>query len=219
MGDAIGQTLPTAIGIAISPLPIVAVVLMLVTPRGRVNGAAFVAGWIFGLALVGAIVLAVAGGADASADGEPATWASVLKLVLGLLAVLLGVRQFRAKGEAKTPKWMEALDDFTPAKAAGTGVLLAAVNPKNLLLSVAGAATIAATGIDTGEQAIAYAVFVVIATLGVAAPVVIAIAMGDRSRDVLDGLKSWLSANNAVIMAVLLVVIGAKLAGDAISAF
>jgi threonine/homoserine/homoserine lactone efflux protein len=219
MGDAIGQTLPTAIGIAISPLPIVAVVLMLVTPRGRVNGAAFVAGWIFGLALVGAIVLAVAGGADASADGEPATWASVLKLVLGLLAVLLGVRQFRAKGEAKTPKWMEALDDFTPAKAAGTGVLLAAVNPKNLLLSVAGAATIAATGIDTGEQAIAYAVFVVIATLGVAAPVVIAIAMGDRSRDVLDGLKSWLSANNAVIMAVLLVVIGAKLVGDAISAF
>jgi hypothetical protein len=35
MGQAIGQSLPTAIGITLSPLPIVAVVLMLVTPRGR----------------------------------------------------------------------------------------------------------------------------------------------------------------------------------------
>jgi threonine/homoserine/homoserine lactone efflux protein len=223
MGDAIGQTLPTAIGIAISPLPIVAVVLMLVTPRGRVNGPAFVLGWVVGLAVLGAIVLAVAGGADASGDGEPATWTSVVKLVLGLLAVLLGVRQFRGRpragGAAETPKWMHALDEFTPGKAFGTAVLMSAVNPKNLLLAVAGAATIAGTGIDADEQAIAYAVFVVIATLGVATPVAIAVAMGDGSRRVLDGLKSWLSDENAVIMAVLLVVIGAKLVGDAISGF
>jgi len=148
MGEAIGQTLPTALGIAISPLPIVAVVLMLVTPRGRVNGSAFVLGWIVGLAVLGAIVLALASGADASEDGEPATWVSVLKLVLGLLAVLLGVRQFRGRSaNGDEPSWMQALDRFTPVKAAGTGALLSAVNPKNLLLAVAGAATIAQTGI------------------------------------------------------------------------
>src|SRR5215207_1282578 len=201
MGDAIGQTLPTAVGIAISPLPIVAVVLMLVTPRGRVNGPAFVLGWIVGLAIVGAVVLVAASGADASDDGEPATRTSALELVLGLLALLVGVRQFRGhrNGAAETPKWMRALDELSPAKAAGAGVLLSAVNPKNLLLAVAGAATIAGTGIDAGEQAIAYAVFAVIATVGVASPVVIAIALGDRSRHVLDALKTWLSENNAVI--------------------
>lgn len=223
MGDAIGQTLPTAVAIAISPLPIVAVVLMLVTPRGRVNGSAFVLGWIVGLAIVGAIVLALASGANASDDGEPATWVSILKLVLGLLALMLGVRQFRSRpcpdGAAATPKWMQALDQFTPVKAAGTAVLLSAVNPKNLLLSVAAAATIAQTGIDAGEQAVAYAVFVVVGTLGVALPVVIAVAMGDRSGPLLDRLNSWLTENNAVIMAVLLVVIGAKLVGDAIAGF
>ena len=84
MGEAIGQVLPLAIGVALSPLPIVAVVLMLVTPRGRANGLAFVAGWIVGLAVVGAIVLAVAGKAGPSDDGSPATWVSVLKLVLGV---------------------------------------------------------------------------------------------------------------------------------------
>jgi threonine/homoserine/homoserine lactone efflux protein len=223
MGDAIGQMLPTAVGIAISPLPIVAVVLMLVTPRGRVNGVAFVLGWIAGLAVVGAIVLAVAGGADASDDGQPATWVSVLELVLGLAALLLGARQFRARPRAgetpESPKWMQALDTLTPAKAAGGGVLLSALNPKNLLLAVAGAATIAQTGIDGGEEAIAYAIFVVVATIGVALPVVLAIALGERSRELLDDLKDWLAAHNAAIMTVLMVVIGFKLIGDAISGF
>ena len=61
MGQAIGGSLPLAIGIAISPIPIIAVVLMLATPRARANGPAFLAGWLFGLGIVGAIVLALAG--------------------------------------------------------------------------------------------------------------------------------------------------------------
>jgi threonine/homoserine/homoserine lactone efflux protein len=223
MGEAIGDMLPAAVGVAISPLPIVAVVLMLVTPRGRVNGPAFVLGWVLGLAVVGAVVLSVAGGASASDDGAPATWVSVLKLVLGLLALLLGVRQFRGRprGDAKpeTPKWMHALDTFEPPKAIGTGVLLSAVNPKNLLLAVAGATAIAQTGIDGGEQAIAWVVFILVASAGVAAPVVAALVLGDRSRHALDELKDWLAANNATIMSVLLVLIGAKLIGNAISGF
>jgi hypothetical protein len=223
VGEAIGQILPTAVGVAISPLPIVAVVLMLVTPRGQVNGAAFVLGWMLGLAIVGAIVLSVASGANASDDGEPATWVSVLKLALGVLALLLGVRQFRSRprGDAQpeAPKWMRALDTFTPVRAAAVAVAMSAVNPKNLLLAIAGAVAIAQTGIAAGEQAVAWAVFVVIATVGVALPVAIAFVMGARSRELLDDLKTWLSQNNAVIMAVLLIVIGAKLIGDAISGF
>jgi hypothetical protein len=39
---------------------------------------------------------------------------------------------------------------------------------------------------------------------------------GDRSKEILDSLKSWLALDNSVIMAVLLLVIGVKLIGDAI---
>ena len=212
MSEAIGQMLPIAIGVAISPFPIVAVVLMLVTPRGKANGLAFLLGWLVGLVIVGAIVLSVASGIDASDDGAPATWVSVLKLVLGLGVLLLGVKQYRGRpreGDApETPHWMESLDSFTPVKAVGTGLLLSAVNPKNLLLTVAGAATIAQTGIDADEQVIAYAVFVVVASLGVVLPIGAALVMGERSREPLDRLKNWLAGNNAVIMAVLLIVIG-----------
>jgi threonine/homoserine/homoserine lactone efflux protein len=223
VGNAIGQMLPSAVGVALSPLPIVALVLMLVTPRGRVNGPAFVVGWWLGLAVVGAIVLSVAGGADASEEGKPATWVSVLELVLGILLLLIALKQWRGRpherDQVRTPKWMRALDTFTPVKATGMGALLSGLNPKNLLLSVAGAAAIAQTGISTGQQIAAYVIFVLIASFGVAAPVVIALILGERSRHVLDELKDWMVRNNAVIMAVLLLILGVKLIGDAISGF
>ena len=98
----------------------------------------------------------------------------------------------------------------------GGGVVLGGVRPKSLLLAVAGAAAIAQTGIAGGQQAIAYAVFAVIATLGVAAPVGIYFAMGERSAELLGRLKGWMRRNNAVILAVVLVVIGVTLIGDGI---
>jgi hypothetical protein len=79
VGNAIGQVLPLAVGVALSPIPIIAVVLMLMSERARLNGPVFVLGWLVGLALIGVIVLAIAGPADASSHGKPATWVSVLR--------------------------------------------------------------------------------------------------------------------------------------------
>jgi hypothetical protein len=221
VGQAIGQILPIAVGVALSPVPIVAVVLMLVTPRARSNGPAFIAGWIAGLAIVGTVVLLVAGPTDASSGGQPAAWVSWLKLVLGVLLLLVAIRQWRGRphegAEAPMPGWMGAIEGFTPGKALGVGALLSGANPKNLLLAVGAALAVAQTGIPGAQQAVAYAVFALIGTVGVGIPVVLYFAMGDRSRGILDGLKAWMSHNNAVIMAVLCLVLGAKLVGDAIS--
>jgi len=114
---------------------------------------------------------------------------------------------------------MGALDEFSPAKAGAAGVVLSALNPKNLLLAVAGAAAIAQTGISTGQQVGSYVVFVAIASIGVAAPIVVYFAMGERSQHLLGALMTWLARNNAVIMAVLMLIIGVKLIGNAISGF
>lgn len=222
MGQAIGGSLAMALGIAISPVPIIAVVLMLTTPLARGNGFSFLAGWLIGLGVVGAVVLVIAGPADASQSGTPATWVSWLKIVLGVLLLLVAVRQFRGRPAAgeqpPMPRWMGTMDNVRPPMAVGLGAALAGLNPKNLLLAVGGAAAIAQTGISAGQQAIAYAVFAVIGAVGVAVPVVIYLAMGDRAARILGRLKDWMSHNNAVIMAVLCVIIAGKLTGDAISA-
>jgi threonine/homoserine/homoserine lactone efflux protein len=222
MAEAIGQVLSFAVVVSLSPIPIIGVVLMLGTPAGRRNGPAFLVGWIAGLAVVGALVLVVAGAAGAGDTEEPATWVVVLKLVLGGLLLLMAARQWRGRprrGEeaAALPKWMQTVDHFTAARSAALGVALSAINPKNLLLTVAAAAAIAQAGVSTGDEFVAMAVFVVIGTLGPGIPVVLYFALGERAARMLDELKAWLGAHNAAIMAVLLLVIGAKLIGDGIS--
>ena len=213
--------LPFAVGVAVSPMPIVAMVLMLMTPRARANGVLFVLGWVLGIAVAGAVLLAVAGPTEASDDGAPAAWVDWLKLALGVLLVLVAFKQWRARPaagvEAAAPKWMSALDGMTPLKSAGLAVVLGTINPKNLLLIVGGAAAIAQTGVSTGDQVVAWIVFTLIASIGVAIPMVIYLVMGDRAAGTLNGLKTWMARNNTAILAVLLLIIGVKLIGDSIT--
>jgi Sap, sulfolipid-1-addressing protein len=220
MGEAIGQSLPLAVGVALSPVSIIAVVVLLTSSRARSLGPVFVLGWLLGLVVVGAIVLAVLGPSGAGSPGQRTTWVSWVMIILGALLLVGAVRGFRGRTrggeEAPLPAWMGALDRLKPAAALGGGVVLGSVRPKSLLLVVGGAATIAQTGIAAGQQAIAYTVFAVIATIGVAVPVVIYFAMGTRSAALLDRLKSWMRRNNAVILAVVLVVVGVTLIGDGI---
>jgi threonine/homoserine/homoserine lactone efflux protein len=223
VGQAIGQILPLAVGVGLSPIPIIAVVVMLGTPRARANGPAFMVGWLVGLSLVGLVVFLISNSVGADDGSEPATWVDVLKLVFGLVLLALAAKQWRSRPrgdeQVPEPKWMSSVDHFTPAKACGAGVVLSAANPKNLVLSAAAAAEIAELGLSNADEALAYAAFVLIGSIGVAAPVVVYFALGDRAGPVLDGLKTWMGRNNATIMAVLLLLIGAKLVGDAIAGF
>lgn len=221
MGEAIGAVLPLGVGVALSPLPIVAVVLMLGSSRGRVTGPAFLAGWLLGLAVAGTVVLLVAAAAGPADDGEPATWVGWLKLTLGVLVLLLAVRTWRQRprgdAEPQLPGWMAALDSWSAGKSLGLGALLSAANPKNLMLTIAAAAAIAQTGVDAGGQAVALAVFVLIGALGPGLPVLLAFALGDRATQMLADLKTWLARHNAAVLTVVLLVIGAKLIGDGIA--
>ena len=117
---------------------------------------------------------------------------------------MVAVHQFRGRphqGEqAPFPTWMGAIDRFAPGQALGGGAVLAGANPMNLLLAVGGAAAIAQTGISGGRQAIAYAVFAIVGTLGVGAPVGLYFAMGKRSAELLGGLKDWMGHHSAVML-------------------
>jgi threonine/homoserine/homoserine lactone efflux protein len=221
MGEAIGQVLSLAVGVALSPVPIIAVVLILGTPRARTNGPAFLLGWLLGLAVVGTIMLLVSSGAEASEHGMPATWVSVGKLVLGGLLLAVAARTWRGRPregqDTSMPGWMKSIDAFTATKSFGMAALLSGVNPKNLLLTVSAAAAIAQTGVSAGKQAVALAVFIVIGTLGTGVPLAIYFALGARAKQLLDGLKGWMGAHNTAIMTVLCLLIAAKLLGDGIT--
>ena len=147
---------------------------------------------------------------SASSGSRSARCSSFWRRAPGALGRAL-VRKPRCRSGCKP------IDTFTAGKSFGFGALLSGVNPKNLALTIAAATTIAQTGISGGEAAGALAVFILVGSLSILAPVVIYFVMGAKAAVILDELKTWMAAHNAAIMSVLLLVLGAKLIGDAIA--
>jgi threonine/homoserine/homoserine lactone efflux protein len=215
--QAIGSLLPAALAVALSPIPIIGIILVLGTPRARTSGPAFALGWIAGLTTVSVLVIVVAGGSS-DPDSGAATGVNWVQVAIGVLFLVMAARQWRTRPKpgqvAEQPKWMATIDRVTPPKAFGLGVALSAANPKNLALTLAAAASIAQAGIDTADEAIAVAVFVVIGSLTVAGAVVVSFVAPTRSTVWLASLKQFMTDHNAVIMMVILLVLGAKILGD-----
>ncbi len=215
MGQGISEVLTWAVGVAISPIPIIAVILMLFSQRARVNGPAFLLGWILSLAAVSTVVYVLAHDgnvATSSTANDSVSWG---KIVLGVALLSLALRNWRKRPAPGTepvmPKWMATVDSMSPGKAFGLAVLLAAVNPKNLLLTLGSASGLAQLGLTTSEAVVATAVFVLIASLSIAVPVAYAVFGGEGARHTLDSAKTWLTLHNAAVMAVLFLVFGVDL--------
>ncbi len=215
MGQGISEVLTFAIGVAISPVPIIAVILMLFSARARVNGPVFLVGWVLALAIVAGVVYAAADSGNASTSSGSSDTISWAKILVGVLFLLLAGRQWKSRpapgAEPELPKWMAGIDTLSPAKAFGLGALLAGVNPKNLLLAAGAAAGLAQLGISTGDAVVAIVVFVIIGSLTIAGPVVYYLAGGEGARSTLTELKGWLGAHNAAVMTVLFLVFGVDL--------
>jgi threonine/homoserine/homoserine lactone efflux protein len=214
----IGDLLPLAIAVTISPVPIIAEILLLFTKKPVTNAASYLIGFTIGVAGLLGLLVAIAGTVDLSPGSGPSRGASILRLVLGAFLLMAARRRFRDRpkpGEdAAMPKWM---DGIAPGKSLAVGVAIGALNPKNVVVGLAAALSIASAGLSTGQQIGAVAVYAVVAILGVAAPLVVTLAMRDKAQEVLDGWRSWLGRNNGVVLAVLFLIFGVVLIGKGIA--
>ena len=215
MGQGISEVLTFAIGVAISPVPIMAVVLILFSQRARVNGPMFLAGWALALAVVSGVAYFVSDASDAATSSTASDTISWGKIVFGVLFLLLAARNWRSRPkpgtEPELPKWMANIDSLAPGKAFGLGVLLAGPNPKNLLLSVGAGAGLAQLGLSTTDAVVSLIVFIIVGSLTIAGPVVYFLVGGDGAKVQLDSMKGWLAVHNAAVMTVLFLVFGVDL--------
>ncbi len=219
LSQAIGDLLPSAFAVALSPIPIIAVVLVLGAPKARTAGPAFACGWIAGLAIVSIVVVLLLGsGADSGSDDPGLNW---LKIAIGLLFLAMAAKQWtkrpRPGEEPETPSWMATVDTATPARAALLGAALSGANPKNLALTLAASASIAEAGLDDADTAVALLVFIAIGSVTVAGSVLFYLIDAQRAARPLAAVKQFMSDNNAVIMMVVLLLLGAKLLGEGLA--
>lgn len=220
MGEVLGEILGYALGIAISPIPIAAVILMLFSAQARVNAPMFTLGWLLGVAGVATVVLLIPGLAD-SADDEPSTTAGVVKALLGVLLLAAAARQWQtrpAPGETPAlPGWMAGIDQMRAPTAFTLALLLSAVNPKNLVLAAAAGVSIAAADLTPPQPVVAVAVFTLLASLTIIVPTLGYLIARQRLQPTLTRAKDWLIANNSTVTAVLFLVFAVILIGDALT--
>ena len=199
------------------------VVLLLGSARALANGPAFAAGWFAGILILGAIVLVIADAADASDNGRPSTWVSVLKLALGAALVVLAVRSGEAAPALTTrPRcrrgWARSMRSPLPRRR--ERAWRSAPSTRRTCCSSSPPQRPKRRPRPRGRSRRSSGRFT--------RP---SIGRRDRSRRcstsrsasrapaVLDPLKVWLIRNKAAVLSVLCLVIGAVLIGAAIDGF
>ncbi|WP_449281950.1 GAP family protein [Leucobacter sp.] len=223
MGSIIGQALPLALGIAISPVPIIAAILMLLSPRARTTSIGFLIGWLAGIIVVVSVFTLVSAFLPEEGPAGPKPILGTIQLLLGAALLFLAVKQWRGRpgpdDPPQLPEWMQSIDGVSFGGALGLGLLLAAANPKNLLLGASAGVTIGAAGLGLGANAAAIAVFTALAGCTVLAPVLGYLAATNRLAAPLGSLRDWLSRENAVVMTVVLLLLGVSVLGKGIGSF
>jgi threonine/homoserine/homoserine lactone efflux protein len=223
MGAVIGEILPLALGVAISPIPIIAAILMLLSPKARVTSVGFLLGWVLGIVVAVTVFTLLSSILPEDDQDAAKPVKAVIQLLLGVLLLLLAARQWRGRpragAEPTMPKWMRAIDTVGFWGAFGLAFLLSAVNPKNLLLAAGAGVELGDADLDAGSIVLVIAVFTLIAASTVLVPVIGYLAAAAKLRGPLDAVRGWLSKENAVIMAVLLLVLGVSVMGKGIGNF
>ena len=223
MGNVVGEILPYALAVAISPVPIIAVVLTLLSPRAKAASAGLLVGWVAGIVVTVTLFILISEILPKDRSDGAGPILGAIQIALGAAFLFLAIRQWRSrpkKGEEVTlPKWMQAIDKASVMSAAVIGFVLSAVNPVNLLMLVSTGLTIGSSELGGGSLVTVVAVFVAIAASTMVIPVVGYLLAARQLARPLELLRGWLARYNAIIVALLLLVIGVYMIYQGIARF
>lgn len=206
--------LPHAIEVALSPLPISAVILLLLSGKPKANSLAFLFGWVVAIFVNVALFMFLVSLEPKSADAK-GTAIAIMNGMLGALLIYLSYRQWiirpKAGHKPKTPRWMQAIDQFTPIKSFIIALSLVTINAKNTVIDIATGALIAHTANTPTEGFAALTIFAIISSITIAIPVIAYLLFGKALSRTLASLKKWFIYNSATILSILFFILGAEL--------
>jgi hypothetical protein len=200
--------IPLALVVAVSPLSIIPAVLVLQTPRPGPTSLTFLGGWLLGLT---ALTAAFVASSDLLGDlhKKPPTWASWLRIVLGVALIGYGIYEWLARHRrTESPRWMRSFATLTPPRAGITALVLVVIRVEVLTMCALAGLNIGGSGLADAAKWILAAIFVAVAASTVAVPILAYAAAGHRLDDPMARLKDWMEKNNGALMAAVLILIG-----------
>jgi len=216
MAQAIGQILPIALPVAISSVPIMATILILLSPKRAQSAVPFMIGWGLGIATIVSSCTAFAQLIPTSRSSRrPETVIGLAEILVGLGLIVIAIfawRRARRNPETAMPKWLNAVGSFGPWSSFGVAFALN-VRPKGLLLGIAAGLALRADDLSLGQSAVAIAIYTLVGCSTVAVPIIVTLAAPERMEPRLVSGKEWVSRNSGAITALILLVIGVVIIG------
>lgn len=216
MWQTIGHVLPIAVAVALSSVPIMATVLILLSPNRVRSAVPFMVGWLLGLvAVVTAFALLAQ---TVPKPRHPQVALAVAEFLIGAAILTLAVITWRQAPTAavRESRWRRAVSSFGPGASFGFAVVLN-LRPKALLLAAATGLIIRADGLSVTESAIVIGVYTTVAATTVAGPIVATLVAPEKARGWLLSTRHWIDENSSVVAVVILLIVGVVLVGNGLT--
>jgi hypothetical protein len=218
---AIGHILPFAVAVALSSVPIMATIFILLSPNRRRSALPFLIGWVLGLFVVVVLCTLLAQAVPtARLPRQPDTVVGAIEILVGAALVGLAVFTLRRARHRTTevalPKWLKSSGSLGPWSSFGLAFILN-VRPKALLLAVAAGLTVRADAESLSDALVAVVVYTLIACSTVAVPIVATLVAPARWEPRLVSARGWLIHNGEALGSVIGIVIGVVIIGMGIA--
>jgi hypothetical protein len=221
MLEVIGEILPEAIAIAFNPVAIIAVILVLMSRRGKNKALGYIIGWVIGLWVIGAAIYllmeANRGQSSAMSRNIPG-----IQLLLGLAFLGMAFNELRLISRQKHNlpnqyKWFSKLDSLTVIQVFLIATAMAALNLKNIGLVLSASSSMISAGMFGPRAWAIFGLFILLGSSPIIVPVFYDYIRSPHSETRLKEWRDWLLANNALVLFILFLIMGAKLIGKGMS--
>ena len=219
MLSALGPLLPIAVAVAVSSVPIMATIVILLSPRRNRSAIPFLIGWVVGMAAVVVVAAVGASALPGMSFRASQTTIGIGQVIVGVALLVVAVLTWRRAARAPAENgnaWLDRVDRMGPVAALGLAVALN-LRPKGLLLGAAAGLSLAGSSLKTDEAVIVVAIYLGIACSTVIVPIIVTLVAPDRMRPRLVVARDWLSRNSAHITVVVLVMVGFVILGAGLS--
>jgi hypothetical protein len=217
MINAVGELLPLMVAVALSTVPILVTVTILLTPDSRSTAIAFLIGWLAGMFVVTGLLALVLQWIPRSAAPQHQPRVGAAEIVIGCALIAYGVflvaRRRSTSPRTELPSWLRSVGELRPIASIALAVALN-LRPKALLLSTTAGIILGTSRLAPAQTIWTLAIFVAVGGSTVAVPVILAVLRPDTMRRPLQATEAWITRNSRTVTLVVVFIAGAVVLGD-----